>query len=139
MALKDGIRTLLLAQSSITTLCPAQSSINCIFVDTVKQGVNPPYIRIRRAKHDPMSCLDGTYGMASSDIEIECVSFTEPGSAAIAKAVTDFFKDYSGAAGASDTIDAVIWDDTADSNIQDQGGDDVYRYSTKLKFVVQHH
>lgn len=143
MAIKDGIRTLLLTQSSITTLCPAQtvrgSSIDCVFVDTIKQGINPPYIKIIMTKHDPRPCLDGTNIAASTGIEIEAVAFTEPSATAIAKAVSDFFKDYSGAAGASDTIDDVWWYDTVDSNTPEQSGEDVYRYSSLLKFTVNHH
>lgn len=134
MAIKEGLRTLLLAQSSITTLCPV------VFVEKVKQGVKPPYIRITDAGHDPMKCLDGTYGMGSSEIYVECVEFTEPESEAIATAVTAFIKDYSGDAGGSDTIDAVLWDDKQTFiRKEDDDGKDVWRYNARLALTVQHH
>lgn len=143
MAIKDGIKTLLLAQSSITTLCPAQTvqknSFGAIFVDAIKQGIVPPYIKISRTGFDPMECLDGTAGMGSTDIEIECLAYEEPDAAALAKAVSDYFKDYYGAAGASDTIDCVNWTGVSDDVIPEGNGGDIFRYAVKLQFTVMHH
>jgi hypothetical protein len=82
-------------------------------------------------------CLDGS--LNKSDIEIDCVSYTDPGASALAKAVSDYFQDVSGAAGA-DTIDFVIWSDGGDNApIPEQDGGDVFRYSVKLQFSVWHH
>lgn len=138
-----GLRTLLLAQSSITTLCPAQTirgaSRDCIFVSKVLQGIKPPYIVISRISHDPMKCLDGTSGMASSEIDIDCFEYTEQEAQALAEAVKAYLMDYSGAAGGSDTIDAMLLDDMNDFQNVEDDGDDTWRFAVTLSFTVQHH
>jgi hypothetical protein len=143
MALKDGLRTLLLAQGGITALCPAQTasngaSIPAIFVGKVKQGMKTPFICISRIRHDPLKTLANTTGMAESEIDIDCFANTEPKAEAIAKAVSDFLKDYSGAAGGSDTIDAVWWDDTNEFENQEDAGPDVWRHAVTLTFTIHH-
>lgn len=142
MAIKTGLRTLLLAQSSITTLAPAQTvggkSYDSIFVEKIKQGVKPPCIVITRNGYDPMKTLDGTSGMASSEIDIECYESTEPKAQALAKAVSDYLKDYSGAAGGSDTINAVLWDGINEFETEEQDAKDNWRYAVVLNFTIQH-
>ena len=142
MAIKDGIRTLLLAQSSITTLAPAQTvgskSYGAIFVDKVKQGIVPPFIEISRTGSDAMPAMDGTTGMKSTEIDIDCWEWTEPKAEALATVVSEFLKDYSGSAG-SDVIDSVLWEDTNDFKEPEQGGSDKWRYAVTLSFTIQHH
>lgn len=143
MAIKDGLRTLLLAQSSITTLAPAQTikgqSISGIFVDRPIQGFKPPFIVISRAGHDPYKAFDGTTGLRSTEIDIDCFEYTEPEAEALATAVSDYLKDYTGAAGGSDTIDAVLWDDVNDFVNSEQDGKDLWRFAVTLSFTIQHH
>lgn len=143
MAIKDGLRTLLLTQSSITTLCPAQTiqgiSYSGIFVDKVKQGFKPPYVLISRIGHDPFKSLDGTSGLAATEIDIDCVEYTEPEAEALADAVKAYLKDYTGAAGASDTIDAVLLDDINDFQACETDGKDLWRFAVTLSFTIQHH
>jgi hypothetical protein len=143
MALKTGLRTLLLAQSSITTLCPAQTlqgiSYPAICVEALPQGMKPPYIVISSTGHDPMKALDGTTGMASTEIDIECVEYTDDQAEALAKAVSDYLKDYTGAAGSSDTIDAVLWDSKTTFVGQEQDGKNLWRFNVQLSFTIQHH
>lgn len=143
MAIKAGLRTLLLAQSSITTLCPAQTvggtSRDAIFVNKALQGIKPPYIIISRIGHDPYKRLDGTTGMTATEIDIDCYEYTEPEAEAMAVVVKDFLKDYSGAAGASDTIDAVLLDDVNDFINPEESGGDVWRHAVTLSFTIQHH
>jgi hypothetical protein len=140
--IESGIRTLLGAQSSITNLLTSQTigtvTFNGIFVQQAKQGFIPPFIAIKRIERDPMACLDGTVGMMSSDIVVSCVALTSDKADAVAKAVTDYFKDYTGAAG-SDTIDAVIWTDAPTDEIADPAGGEVAWKSVDLEFTVQHH
>lgn len=143
MALKDGLRTLLLAQSSITTLCPAQThdrrSLDAIFVDKIYQGFKPPYIVISRIGFDALRTLGSTTGMRKTEIDIDCFAYTEPLAEALSVAVSDYFKDYSGAAGSSDTVDSVEWMDINDfQNPEDDGGD-VWRHAVTLTFSVLHH
>lgn len=143
MAIKDGLRTLLLAESSITTLAPAQviqgKSYSAIFVDKVKQGIKPPFIVISRSGFDPMKTLDGTTGMKSTEIDIECWEYTETEAEALAAAVSAYIKDYSGAAGGSDTIDAVLWDSVNDFKEAEDDGKDLWRFVTVLNLTIQHH
>lgn len=143
MAIKTGLRTLLLAQSSITTLCPAQTvsgkSYSAIFVEKVKQGFKPPYIVISDTSHDPMNTLDGLTGMGNSEIDIECVEFTEPEAQVLAKAVSDYLRNYTGAAGASDTVDAVQWTNRQTFTGKDEtDAADVWRFNVVLTFDIQH-
>lgn len=142
MAIKDGIRTLLLAQSSITTLAPAQTvggkSYSAVFVDKVKQGIKPPYIVISRVSADEHGTLTNTTGIKQTEIDIDCFEYTEPLAEALATAVSDYFKDYSGAAG-GDTIDAVHWVNTQDFENQEENGADQWRHAVTLTFDVWHH
>lgn len=143
MAIKNGIRQLLLAQPGITALCPAQTvnseSVPAVFVETVRQGVKSPHIVISRTGSDARVAMDGTYGMASTEIDIDCFAATATKAEAIAKAVSDVFKDYSGPAGTSDAIDAVLWDSTNDFENSEQNGNDQWRYAVTLGFTVHHH
>jgi hypothetical protein len=140
--IEAGIRTLLLSQSSITTLVPNQiidkTTFQPIFDQEVKEGIKPPFIAIERDSRDPMGALDGTYGMMSSEITVHCVGTSPSKADAIANAVTDYFKDYKGAAG-SDTIDAVIWNDSPTDQYQPPDGSEVAWKSVDLEFTVQHH
>lgn len=143
MAIKAGLRTLLLAQSSITALAPAQTvkgiSTPAIFTGTVPQGFKPPYIVISRIRHDPYKALDGTTGIGETEIDIDCFENTEPEAEALATAVADFLKDYRGAAGSSDTIDAVLFEDRSDFENLEQDGKDLWRFAVTLSFTIQHH
>lgn len=144
--IEAGIRTLFLAQSSITTLVPAQTidtkSFSGVFVQQSKEGFKPAsgkgLIVIERTGRDPMVALDGTYGMQSSDITVNCIAKASDDADAIANAVTDYFKDYTGAAG-SDTIDAVIWTDSNMDDYPPPDGTDVPWKVVALEFTVQHH
>jgi len=56
---------------------------------------------------------------------------------ALAKAVSDYFENFSGAAG-SDTINAVLWNDETDSYEPDEKGSDKGLHVTTLDFNVQY-
>lgn len=112
MPLETGLKTLLLAQSSITSLVPAQSiggtTYNGIFNESPEQGFVLPYILIHQIDCDPMVALDGTSGMMDYEFDIDCYATKYATALAIADAVADYLKDYSGAAGSS-TINSVVW------------------------------
>ena len=143
MAIKSGLRTLLLAEATITALCPAQTlkgvSRDSIFVDKAAQGAKPPFIIISRIGSDPLLALDGTYGMRSTEIDIDCYEATGPEAESLATAVSNYLDDYSGAAGGSDTIDAVLLDDTNDFLVPEEDGKDNIRHVVTLSFTIQHH
>lgn len=142
MAIETGLRTLLLAESTITALAPAQTikgqSIDAIFNEYAEQGFLPPFILISLIDFDPMKHLGGTTGMETTEIDIDCYERTYPRALALAKAVSDYLKDYTGAAGGSDTINAVLWEDKRYDKIFDADGRDVRQHIMGLNFRIQH-
>ena len=143
MAIETGLRTLLLAQSSITTLAPSQTvggvSFPCVFLDHPAEGVKPPYVLITQMSHDPYKRMDGTGGtLRMTDFDIDCYATNRPASIALATAVEVFLRDYVGAAGASDTINAVLHDDTVDDVVNTGDGRDQRHYVRSLSFRIQH-
>ena len=143
MAIEIGLRTLLLAQSSITTLAPAQTvgglSIDAVFLDHPVEGVKAPYVLITLTSHDPYRRFDGTGGtLRRSDVDIDCYASNRPAAIALASAVEVFLRDYSGAAGASDTINAVLWENARDDVVYLGDGRDARHYVRSLSFIIQH-
>lgn len=143
MALETGLRTLLLAQSSITTLAPAQTvggvSFDGVFLDNPAQGFVAPYVVITKTGHDPYKRLDGTTGgIVSTDIDIDCYAANRPAAIALAKAVSDYLKDYTGAAGGSDTINAVLWEDQVAQTVYLGDGRDQRHYVEAMTYQIQH-
>jgi hypothetical protein len=111
-----GLRTLLLAQSSITTLAPAQTikgiSIPAIVCDNAPQGMEPPYVVLTDISSDPMGTLDShSESLQAVEVDIDCYSYDEPAARTLGQTVWRFIRDYTGAAGADDTVKAVIVDD----------------------------
>jgi hypothetical protein len=141
--IETGLRTLLLAQSSITTLAPAQTvgglSVDAVFLDHPVEGVKAPYVLITLTSHDPYKRLDGTGGtMRRSDFDIDCYASNRPASIALAGAVETFLRDYVGAAGASDTINAVLWESSRNEVVSLGDGRDARHYVRSLSFIIQH-
>lgn len=143
MAIETGLRTLLLAQSSITSLVPPQTirkvAFDGVFLDHPSEGFNAPFITISMTGHDPLKRLDGTTnGLAFTDIDVDCYASSRPSAIAIAKAVADFLKDYTGLAGASDTVEAVLFQSMRDDVIGLGDGRDQRHYVRSLSFQIQH-
>jgi len=140
--IEAGLRTLLLAQSSITALVPTQTvrdnTVEAIVVDAPPQALELPYIVINQVAEDGMLCLDGTYGMQSTEVEIDCTASTPAKAQAIAAAVRTFLDDYTGTAGSS-TIDAVLYLGRAFTRVQRTDGRDVRDCIVSLSYQVQHH
>ncbi len=83
MAIEIGLRTLLLAQASITALAPAQTvggvSFDAVFLDNAAEGVKPPYVIITQTGHDPYKRLDGTGGtLRKTEVDIDCYASNRP-------------------------------------------------------------
>lgn len=143
MAIEIGLRTLLLAQSTITTLAPAQIvggvTFDAVFLDNPAEGVKPPYVLITLTSHDPYRRFDGTGGtLRRSDFDIDCYASNRPAAITLAGAVETFLRDYVGAAGASDTINAVLWDNARDDVVFLGDGRDQRHYVRSLSFIIQH-
>lgn len=141
MAIETGLRTLLINEASITTLVASQSvrGSTCpgVFVEHPVRGFQLPYILIHQVGIDPMVCLDGTTGMESYEIDIDCYAVEAHDAIAIGNAVSDYLKDYTGAAGADDTINAVIWQGKRMDVIQEGEGRDVQYHIVSLSFQIQ--
>lgn len=143
MAIETGLRTLLLAQSSITSLAPAQTvggvSFPCIFLDNPAEGIKPPYVIITQMSHDPYKRMDGTGGtLRMTEFDVDAYCSNRPAAIALATAVEVFLRDYVGAAGASDTINAVLYDDCQDDVVNTGDGRDQRHYVRSLSFRIQH-
>jgi hypothetical protein len=141
--IETGLRTLLLAQSSITALAPAQTvgglSIDSVFLDHPVEGVKAPYVLITLTSHDPYKRLDGTGGtLRRSDFDVDCYASNKPDAIALAGVVETFLRDYVGAAGASDTINAVLWENSRDEVVFLGDGRDARHYVRSLSFIIQH-
>lgn len=93
--ISKGLRTLLLAQSSITDIVGDDG----IFVTAATQGTTQPYIIIDRMAGSKFKGLDGNQGTKRAEIDIECWHNTPSDAAALADIVSDFLDDYTGAAG----------------------------------------
>ncbi len=136
-----GIRTLLLAQSSITTLVPTQIvnrvAMPSIVCDHAPQGMQPPFVVIRDTGTETYSSLGPyTETLKGASVEIDCMAYQEPSARTLAQTIRQFFDDYSGAAGASDTIKAVIWDDEKPAYSKpNEGRDTRYQIVTEPFFV----
>lgn len=137
-----GLRALLLAQAGITALAPAQpvngSNCDAVFNETEIQGFAPPFIVIEQTGFDPMVCLDGTYGMQATEFEIGCYATSKPAALTLAKTVNEFLRDYAGAAGADDRIDAVIQQGKRNSRFLTQTGTDARHHVVTVSYLIQH-
>lgn len=142
MAIETGLRTLLLGQTGITSLVPAQTvgSVNYpgIFNEDPAQGFVPPFILISQTDFDAYLRLDNTIGTKATDFDIDCYSYSFPASLTIAKAVSDFLMDFTGAAGPLDTIRAVLWEGKRSDKLFDNQGNDTRQRIVSLSFKIQH-
>ena len=142
MAIETSLRTLLLAQSSITALVPAQTvggvSFSGIFLDHNAEGFVAPFVLLTMVDHDPLKRLDGTSnGLAFTDFDIDCYCSNRPAAIALAAAVNSFLKDYTGAAD-TDTIDAVLFQSMRDDVVFLGDGRDQRHYVRSLSYQIQH-
>jgi hypothetical protein len=141
MSIETNLRTLLLAQSSITTLVPAQTiggtSYPGIFDEHPVQGFKPPFILISLIDDDPMLTLGTTGGLEKTSIDIDCYAFSKPAAYAIGSAVKAFLQDYKGAAGTG-TISAVEYQGRRYDAIYEAQGRDVREHIVSLNFEIYH-
>lgn len=144
MAIESGLRTLLLAESTITALTPSQTigsvSFPAVFLDAPAEGVKPPFVVITQTGFEPNKRLDGTGGtIRFTELDIDCYASNRPAATALATAVSDYLDDYVGAAGASDTVDAVLYEGHSDDTVPLDDGRDQRHYVRSLQFTIHHH
>jgi hypothetical protein len=93
---------------------------------------------ITHQKGDPMGTLDGTYGMESTTVGIDCYHNGKIGADAIAAAVFSFLKDYAGAAGAGQTVNAVIAEEPTYRKLFNSDGTDSRQRISSRSYFIQH-
>jgi hypothetical protein len=127
-----GLRSLLLADAGIAALVGQR-----VYVNQAAQTAALPYIVITQIDLDPMLALDGTYGMQSAEIDVDCYGMNHVTAAAVAAAVKAKLNDYSGAAGDDDMIDAVLLLDENDGPLAPNDGTQTGRHLVTVEYEVQ--
>lgn len=142
MSIETGLTTLLLAQSAITSLVPAQViggiTYPAICNEEPVQGMKPPFIVIVETGDEPAVCFDGTKKTGFATVTVACYHETKVGAKSISDAVAAFLNDYSGAAGATETIDSVVLDDRNYRKIYNADGTDRRQRISWLSYWIQH-
>jgi hypothetical protein len=139
-----GLRTLLLAQAGIAALVPAQTinrnTIYPIFCNGPAQGVVPPFVVITAQGGDPMLTLESfSETLKEAEVTVRSYGFSQVDSETLHKTIRQFLDDYSGAAGASDTIQAVVGWSEPDTGyeVQAEGLDSKF-YFTETTYTIQY-
>lgn len=132
---------MLLSQPGITSLVPQQTIdgtvFSGIFNEYPTQGFRLPFILISVVSTDPYACLDGTQGMMSFGIDIDCYANRFDKSVAISNAVQSFLNDYTGPAGSNCMINAVILKNKSHSKLYEDGGRDTREHVDSLSYQIQ--
>lgn len=139
MSIETGLATLLLAQSAITTLVPAQTlggtSYPAICNEEPTQGMVPPFIVITDSENDPNSTLDGSETIT---LDVDCYHYSKVGADAISAAVDAFFGDYTGPAGDDDTVEMVIQQNRTYRKLFNADGTDSRQRISSLTYRIWH-
>lgn len=142
MPITTGLRTLLLAQPNITAICKPQKLGNTtypgIFNEFAPEGFKPPYVLISKTDTDPLVVLDGTYGLRFNEFDFECYSRDQVEAESLGDIVETFIKDYTGQAGPSDTIKAVILENRRYDKIFEEQGGDQRQHIQSISVTIQH-
>ena len=137
-----GIRTLLLAEATITAVLPSQIinrvTVPSIFVDNPIQRAQPPFCVINGITEDPMLTLaEANFGLRTSEVDIDVWAYDEPTGRSAMNTIRTYFDDFSGTAG-DYTIKAVLWQDEAYRYVRlDEGRDTRFHVST-TSYLVQY-
>lgn len=142
MAIETGLRTLLLGETSIASLVPPQTiggiRFYGVFNEDPAQGFKPPFILVAQTGVNPWLTLGTSLGTHATDFDIDCYAYEHEDAIAIAAAVQTFFQDYTGAAGASNRILAVLWQGQRHDAIYEAEGRDVRQHIISTSYTVQH-
>ena len=94
----EGLRTLLLAESTVTAVTSK------IYVTAARQNATAPYIVLDRIEDTKFSGLGGYLSARKCEVDIECWDTTPSDAAALSKIVGAYLDDFTGATGGSETI-----------------------------------
>lgn len=126
----EGLRTLLLAQSTVTDVVGTSG----IYVTTARQTTSLPYIVLDRVGDEKYTALDGYQSARHAEVDIECWHKTPGQAAALAKIVSDYLDDFSGATGGDETILSSHHIDDNDTFDTPQSGEEIREFVTILNF-----
>jgi hypothetical protein len=126
----EGLRTLLLAQSSITDIVGSAG----IFVSAARQGSDLPYIVLDRVSDEKYKGLGGYLNQRHCEVDIECWHKTQSLAAALAKIVSNYLDDFTGATGGDETITESTQMDDSDNYVDPKTGNAISEFVTILNF-----
>lgn len=136
MSISTALRARLLAVSAVTDITSR------IYVGKAEQprtatSRGDEHVVIYPLDDDPLPTFDGTTGLRQADIDIDCYAAREPLVSALADAVHDAVKDYTGTIGGQ-TIQAVVAQPRGYDFIDDADGDDEGRHVYTCSYIVQY-
>lgn len=131
----EGLQTLLLAQSSVTNVVGTAG----VFVSAAKQSASPPYVILDRVSDEKHGALDGYVSTSRHcEVDIYCYDTTPQDAAALAKIISDYLDDFSGATGGSETILSSHQIDDYDTFDEPEDGGEISNWVTILNFEFQY-
>lgn len=128
----EGLRTLLLAEATVTAVT------SNIYVTVARQAATLPYIALDRVSDEKHKAIDGYVSARHCEIDIECWDSTPSDAAALAKIVSDYLDDFSGATGGSETILSSHQMDDNDSFDGPESGAEIKEFVTILNYEFQY-
>lgn len=132
--IRGGLRTLLLAQSTVTAIVGSTGG----HVGRAPQEAGSPRFEIQLVDEDENLTLDGRLGsgdVQTTEIDVDCKAETSYLAVQLRDAVASILRDYTGAAG-SQTILAVTLNNKG-SSIEDAiDGSDNARFVETLEFTI---
>ncbi len=142
MPITTGLRTLLLTRTDITAIAKPRKIGGILFPGVFNeypsQGVIPAFVLISQTDLDPLVALDGTYGLRSNEFDFDCYSRNYIEADQLGDIVETFIKDYTGQAGPSDTIKAVIFESRRYDEVFEAQGGDQRQHIQSISVTIQH-
>lgn len=134
MSIENGLRTILLAESTVSTLLGEPTK--GVYVTQVPQNAVAPFILITVMSMDPLKHLGSTGGLRFTDIDIDCKAKVQDDAQDLADAVEAFIDDFTGAAG-SDSVKAVLLNGRTPSVETPDGRQEQGRFVETIDVQVQ--
>lgn len=129
----QGLQTLLLANANVTAVVGSAG----VYVSAAKQAASLPYVVLDRISDEKHKALDGYTGTRHGEVDIECWAATPQAAASLAKTISDYLDDFSGAAG-DETILSSHQIDDQDTFAEPESGSDIREWVTILNFEFQY-
>lgn len=128
--ISHGLTTLLLAQASVTNVVGSSG----IYVTAARQNATLPYIVIDRVADEKYKGLSGYLSARRCEVDIECWARTDVAAASLAKIVSDYLDDFSGATGGDETILSSHQVDDHDTFEPPDSSGEIQEFCTILNF-----